>query len=71
MKERIRYKLASPVNLIPGDTLKITVRDEGHVESFEEKIDYAMTVDTIVTFELDEPILGLSSGIGTIFGKAI
>ncbi|MFA5344817.1 MAG: hypothetical protein WC315_00885 [Candidatus Omnitrophota bacterium] len=71
MKERTRNKLSHTVNLEPGDKLICTVNDHGRVDQFEEKIGRKMTVDTVVTFDVDQPILGLSDGIGAIFGKSI
>jgi hypothetical protein len=40
------------------------------VYQFEEKIGRKITVDTVVTFDLDEPALGLKKGgIGAVFGE--
>ncbi len=73
MKERQRSKLAHTVCLLPGDKLRCTVHDRksGLKQQFEEDIGRKVLVDTVVTFDVDEPILGLSDGIGAIFGKAI
>jgi hypothetical protein len=40
------------------------------VYQFEEKIGRKITVDTVVTFDLDKPALGLKKGgIGAAFGE--
>ena len=71
MRERQRHTLAGgPVRIEPGDTLKCWVWDRklSKCHVFEEKIGRKLTVDTVVTFDIDEPILGLEDGIGAIFG---
>ena len=72
MKERQRHSLPNPVFLLPGDTFKCRVPDRQTKQDyiFEEKIGRTQKVDTVVTFDVDEPVLGLSSGIGAIFGEA-
>lgn len=73
MRERQRHTLAGgPVRIEPGDTLKCWVWDRklSKYHVFEEKIGRKLTVDTVVTFDIDEPIFGLEAGIGAIFGKA-
>jgi hypothetical protein len=71
MKESNRYKFVAPVHILPGDKLICTCKDKtGRVERFEENIGRTMEIDTIVTFDVGEPIFGLSEGIGAIFGKA-
>jgi hypothetical protein len=73
MKERNRYKFTAPVYVQTGDKLVCTCEDKktGRVERFEEKIGRTMVIDTVVTFDVGEPIFGLSEGIGAIFGKDI
>ncbi len=72
MKERQRYTLPSPVHVEPGDRLVCTIDDRATKtqHQFQEKIGRRQIVDTIVTFDVDEPVLGLVSGIGAIFGLA-
>lgn len=72
MRERQRHTLPTTVHLVPGDLLTCRVQDRKvkKVYEFAEKIGRDLTVDTVVTFDVDEPILGLSDGIGAIFGKA-
>lgn len=73
MLERQRNKLPCPVHLCPGDKLicRVSDRKTKKAHQFEEKIGREVTVDTVVTFDLDEPTLGLKAGgIGAIFGKA-
>ena len=70
MVERQRHTLTTPVFLAPGDVLICTVQDKKTFHKFTEKIGREITVDTVVTFDVDEPVLGLSDGIGAIFGKA-
>jgi hypothetical protein len=50
--------------------LMCSVEDKKTHHKFVEKIGREITVDTVVTFDVDEPVLGLSDGIGAIFGKA-
>lgn len=74
MKERRRKSLPTPVHLLPGDRLICTVDDHKTKKThrLKEKIGRVVTVDTIVTFDLDEPALGLEAGgIGAVFGKAV
>jgi hypothetical protein len=71
MKERQRHTLSQPVHIEPGDTLKVSIHDKGTRHSFTELVGRHATVDTIVTFDVDEPILGLRDGIGAIFGEAV
>ena len=73
MRERQRKKLPVPVHVEPGDHLICKIRDRktGKVHQHTEEIGRTMVVDTIVTFDLDEPALGLEAGgIGAVFGKA-
>lgn len=71
MRERKRYALPHTVYVNPGDILKCTVTEKnGEQHQFTEKIGRSLEVDTVVTFDVDEPILGLVDGIGAIFGKA-
>lgn len=74
MKERQREKLSRTLYVAPGDKLICTLTDKhtGEEHRFEEDINRVMTIDTVVTFELEdgEIVLGLSDGIGAIFGKA-
>lgn len=72
MRERQRNRLTAPVEIYPDDTLRCSVYDrktKRHHE-FSETIGRRMTVDTVVTFDVDEPVLGLVDGIGAIFGRA-
>lgn len=72
MRERQRHKLPQPVHIEPGDVLVCSVDDRKAMKTyqFQEKIGRRLIVDTIVTFDVDEPVLGLVDGIGAIFGKA-
>ncbi len=72
MKERQRHTLPNPVFLLPGDMLVCRVADRKtkQVHTLGEEIGRDQKVDTVVTFDVDEPVLGLSSGIGAIFGEA-
>jgi hypothetical protein len=54
----------------PGDELVCTVTDGKTVQEFREKIQRKLIVDTVVTFDVDEPIFGLVDGIGAIFGQS-
>ena len=58
--------------MLPGDELVCTVRDGRTQEEITvtEEIGRTMTVDTVVTFDVEEEVLGLTGGIGAIFGKA-
>jgi len=58
------------VRVLPDDVLVCKVQDrENKLEyQFMEHIGKEMIVDTIVTFDIDGPILGLVNGIGAIFG---
>lgn len=69
MKERARYRLNSPVTLTRDDKFVCTVSGEEQVQIYEEKIGKKMTIDTIVTFNIVTPVLGLVNGIGAIFGE--
>lgn len=72
MRERQRNKLDCPVHIHPSDRLQCRVYDrktkKTHV--FTEVIGRKMVVDTIVTFDVDEPVLGLVDGIGAVFGRS-
>jgi hypothetical protein len=72
MKERQRNSLGRTIHLSPGDRLICTVQDGATQteQRFVEKIGRRIDVDTVVTFDVDEEVLGLTSGIGAIFGKA-
>lgn len=72
MKERHRHNLGRDVHLEPGDVLQVSIQDRETKtqDSFMEKIGRKITVDTIVTFDVDEPVFGLTEGIGAVFGKA-
>jgi len=72
MKERQRNSLGRTVHLFPGDSLICTVKDGATQteQRFVEKIGRRIDVDTVVTFDVDEEVLGLTDGIGAIFGKA-
>jgi len=58
--------------VVPGDFLVCTIEDNRTKEKirFTEKIGHTTTVDTVVTFDVDEGDLGLESGFGAVFGKA-
>lgn len=73
MKVRQRNKLPKPIQCAPSDKLICKVYDTKAQKWYEftEKIGRLIVIDTIVTFDLDEPTLGLSDGIGAIFGKAV
>lgn len=70
IKERQRHKLSRDVHIMPGDMLICRIQDrKSNVEhKFTERIDRSIIVDTVITFDIDEPILGLVDGIGAIFG---
>lgn len=72
MKERQRNELPYPVCVQPGDTLICSVDDRktGKTHKFREQIGRCIQVDTVVTFDVDEPMLGLVDGIGAIFGTS-
>ena len=74
MKERQRNSLNRTVHMIPGDRLVCRVQDRATNEeiTFTEKIGRTIDVDTVVTFDIEEgeEVLGLTDGIGAIFGKA-
>lgn len=71
MKERQRHTLTSPVYLCPNDTLTVRILEDGKViHKFNETCKRTIRVDTVVTFDIDEPILGLVDGIGAIFGDS-
>lgn len=70
MRERQRHKLPCPVHIEPGDVLICSVEDKKKKYKFRETIGRRLTVDTIITFDVDEPMLGLGDGIGAIFGEA-
>jgi hypothetical protein len=72
MKERQRHNLNRTLCILPGDKLICSVddRDTKKTYTFSEDIGRHLEVDTIVTFDVDEPVLGLVDGIGAIFGKA-
>jgi hypothetical protein len=72
MKERQRNELPQPVHVQPNDwwICEIQDRKTGKVYAYAEKIARKMTIDTVVTFDLDEPALGLKAGgIGALFGE--
>jgi hypothetical protein len=71
MKERYRYPLKRKVTALPGDILHASIQDRKTKKVFEvtEKIERTVEVDTIITFDLDQPALGLQAGgIGAVFG---
>ena len=72
IKERQRNTLLTPVMGQPGDSLvcEVTDHETRKMQSFKESIGRKITIDTIVTFDVIGPTLGLSEGIGAIFGKA-
>jgi hypothetical protein len=71
LKERQRHPLKFPLHVRPGDKIVCTCKDKtGRVERVEENINREMIVDTVVTFDIITPTLGLSEGVGAIFGKA-
>jgi hypothetical protein len=46
-------------------------RKSKKTHQFDEKLGREVTVDTVVTFDLDEPALGLKAGgIGAVFGES-
>lgn len=72
MRERQRYTLPNVVHVEPGDRLICTVEDRATRKShqFVEKIGRSQRIDTVVTFDVTTPTLGLKSGIGAIFGES-
>jgi len=72
MRERQRHALPNTVHILPGDILRCRVQDRKNKKeyTFQERIGRSIQVDTVVTFDVDEPVLGLVGGIGAIFGKA-
>lgn len=69
LKQRKQYKLERPVQVTPGDTLVVTVKDKKGTQDFREEIGRTMTVDTVVTFDAKDEF-GLEDGVGAIFGKS-
>lgn len=69
MKERQRYSLPI-VRVAPGDRFICTVHERDKTHQFVEKIGRSQRIDTVVTFDVTEPVLGLVSGIGAIFGES-
>jgi len=71
MRERQRNRLIQPVLLEPDDILRCRIydREGGVIHEFTETADRNTMVDTVVTFDVDEPMLGLVDGIGAIFGR--
>jgi hypothetical protein len=74
MKERQRNSLGRTIYLSPGDILRCRVQDRETNEeiTFTEEIGRTINIDTVVTFDVEEgeEVLGLTDGIGAIFGKA-
>ncbi len=72
MRERQRYTLDTPTRIEPGDLLicRVVDRKTKKVHEFHEEVGRKLVVDTVVTFDVDKPVLGLSDGVGAIFGKA-
>lgn len=72
MKERQRHSLGRDVHIEPDDILSVSIQDRETKtqDTYSEKIGRKMVVDTIVTFDVDEPVFGLTDGIGAIIGKA-
>lgn len=72
MKERQRHDLGREIHLEPGDLLQVSIQDHKTKtqDTLQERISRSLKVDTLVTFDVDEPVFGLSDGIGAIFGKA-
>jgi hypothetical protein len=71
MRERKRHDLGQDVHLDPDDTFSTSIHDGPKVKHrTSEKVGRKLVVNTIVTFDVDEPVLGLEDGIGAIFGKA-
>lgn len=72
MRERQRYKLPHPVHIEPGDHLvcRVDDREKKKAYQFTENCGRKMVIDTVVTFDVDEPMLGLVDGIGAIFGDS-
>ncbi len=75
LKERQRHTLPVTVHTRPGDQLRCTVQDRKTMRqySYREEIGRELVIDTIVTFDIPpgETVLGLTNGIGGIFGKAV
>ncbi len=73
MKERQRYQLPVECHVEPDDFLICTVQDRKTKTAHEfcEKIGRTMLIDTCVTFDVDDPVLGLESGVGAIFERQI
>jgi len=72
LRERQRTQLQHPVLINPDDRLQCRIHDQktGKTHVFTEVIGREMVVDTVVTFDVDEPVLGLVDGIGAIFGRS-
>jgi len=72
MRERQRHKLPHPVHIEPGDILVCRVQDRkrGKEYQYQENIGRKMIIDTVITFDVDKPMLGLVDGIGAIFGDS-
>lgn len=71
MKVRHRHRFP-PVHAEPGDSLLCQVNDYkgGKFYQHQENLGRKMVIDTIVTFDVDAPTLGLVDGIGAIFGES-
>ena len=71
MKIRDIIPLPSSIYVNPEDELRCTITDSATDLVFvhTEKIGREMVVDTIVTFDIETPTLGLKSGIGAVFGE--
>jgi len=72
LRERQRNRLHHPVQVHPDDRLRCRVYDleTKKTHEFTETIGRQMVVDTVVTFDIVEPELGLVDGIGAIFGRS-
>jgi hypothetical protein len=74
MKVRKRHSLNREVHLLPGDKLICTITEKGEEFTVVEDIGREVVVDMVVTFDIEESdaeALGLTEGIGGVFGKSV
>jgi len=73
MIERSRHKLNKVIHVEPQDMIVCSVQDRDKLiqYSYSETVKRSFDVDTIVTFDLDEPVFGVINGIGAVFGKGV
>ncbi len=66
----LQRKKIKPINLMPGDTLKLLNRNKGVTEELmSQDIETVLTVDEIGVFELENE-QGFKRAIGGVFGES-